>query len=339
MRTYLNSSNILRTMARQHEVSTNFVVKTSMLNAIQALFSRHALRSVFQPRSCPKHGLHAVFALLLSESNWRTFVVSLELKVQSLQQESTNMEGGTAFTNLTDLRRRLARARGLLNEARQGINYQLNSGYTSWIVDGQHVSAARFWSERRSQAVAIDTVKAKSIDIRDIPDLLKQLEDRLGSLIRTVNEEIQMVIGSVQIEDARVMRRQTEWTVVLAVLAAIYLPMTLVTGIFGMNITEIGAEATAPDRWSVVRAWGIVFGSTMGSVLMYGVVRYMLHYRRVARMLLKRKMRKFGDGWLYGKLFAFNEKLRRLWFFAKIRRLRAQMEVWDAEAQKMEKIE
>jgi Mg2+ and Co2+ transporter CorA len=92
--------------------------------------------------------------------------------------------------------------------------------------------------------------RAKSIDVRDIPDLLKELEGRISTMTQTVNEEIQIVVGSVQVEDARIMKRQTEWTVVLAVLAAIYLPMSLVTGIFGMNITDLSADISAPDKWS-----------------------------------------------------------------------------------------
>lgn len=72
-------------------------------------------------------------------------------------------------------------------------------------------------------------------------------------MTQTDNEEIQVVISSVQIEDARTVKRQTEVTVVLAVLAAIYLPMTLVTGIFGMNINEI--HQGVPDRIWVVKVW------------------------------------------------------------------------------------
>jgi len=161
----------------------------------------------------------------------------------------------------------------------------------------------------------------------------------LRDMTKILNEEIQMAIGSVQVEDARVMRRQTEWTVVLAVLAAIYLPMTLVTGILEMNITEISAEATAPNRWSVVHAWGIVFGATMGSILVYAVVRYVLRYRHVGKMLLKQEMRNFGHKWLYRKVSAFSGRLQQLWLFRKIHGFREKMKEWDVEAQKMKKME
>lgn len=88
---------------------------------------------------------------------------------------------------------------------------------------------------------------------------LAELEKKLDAIKEDLNEEMQVAVGTVRIRDAQLMReqtavmaRQTKWTVALTVLAAVYLPMTLVTGIFGMNITEISSEATAPNaRWVV----------------------------------------------------------------------------------------
>lgn len=70
-------------------------------------------------------------------------------------------------------------------------------------------------------------------------------------------------------EQARVTARQTTWTVALTVVAAVYLPMTLVTGIFGMNITEISSEATAPHAWWAVGAWVVIAGLTVAGILSY----------------------------------------------------------------------
>jgi Mg2+ and Co2+ transporter CorA len=69
------------------------------------------------------------------------------------------------------------------------------------------------------------------------------------------------------------MKRQTEQMVALALLASIYLPMTLVTGIFGMNISGINADEAFPKRWTAVKAWGIVFGATIGCILLYTMLR------------------------------------------------------------------
>lgn len=89
---------------------------------------------------------------------------------------------------------------------------------------------------------------------KPLSTLLAELEKKLDAIKEDLNEELQVTIGTVQVHKAQLMReqarataRQTTWTVALTVLAAVYLPMTLVTGIFGMNITEISSEATAPN--------------------------------------------------------------------------------------------
>ena len=115
----------------------------------------------------------------------------------------------------------------------------------------------------------------------------EKIEEKLTAMTRAINQEIQVVIGSVQVEDAKTMKRQTEWMVALALLAAIYLPMTLVTGIFGMNISEINADETLPSRWAAVKAWGVVFGATLGCLVVYAMVRqpirWLLQQREMAK--------------------------------------------------------
>jgi hypothetical protein len=107
-----------------------------------------------------------------------------------------------------------------------------------------------------------------------------ELERRLDAIKVDLNEEIQVAVGTVQVRDAQVMKeqatvtaRQTTWTVALTVLAAIYLPMTLVTGIFGMNITEISSEATAPNAWWAVGAWVMIVILTVTGISVYVVVQ------------------------------------------------------------------
>lgn len=135
------------------------------------------------------------------------------------------------------------------------------------------------------------------------------------------------------------MKRQTEWTVVLAVLAAIYLPMTLVTAIFGMNIREISMEATAPDKWSTVRTWGLVFGAIIGSILLYAVARYFARRWPVCKMLIKRGLKTVWHGRLYGAFYSFKQMLKQLWPYRKNHRFREKLKEWDVEAQKLEKME
>lgn len=317
------------------------------LGPIIDLFKGHTAQSILQQQILPGESERGdprermsrlVFIWLLLESSWRCAVTRLETQVREAQQEATTTASDQAFKTFAGLRRQLADAYGILAEARDYVGQWLKY-YPFWNVSGKDLSAEGFWSAERSRPVATNMHRKQPVDVRDLPQLLEELLGRIKIMTQTVNEETQMVIGSVQVEDARVMRRQTEWTVVLAVLAAIYLPMTLVTGIFGMNITEIGAEATAPDRWSVVKAWGVVFGATVGSVLVYSVVRYVLRYRRVVRMLLQRRMRMIGDGRLYRRFLEYQGRLQESWLYQKFHGFREKMREWDVEAQKMEKME
>jgi Mg2+ and Co2+ transporter CorA len=156
-------------------------------------------------------------------------------------------------------------------------------------VNGRVLNADEFWSGRPSAPDTVIFRHAQSMDIRNLPDSFEKLEERVSAMTRAINQEIQVVIGSVQVEDAKTMKRQTEWMVALALLAAIYLPMTLVTGIFGMNISEINADKTFPTRWAAVKAWGIVFGATIGCILLYAMLRRPLKWLMSLRVVAKRK--------------------------------------------------
>lgn len=136
--------------------------------------------------------------------------------------------------------------------------------------------------------------RLKAADLSKLPDTFSELDVRLRAIIASLNDDIQIVIGSVQIQDAKAMKRQADltlqltesrmrqtevsarqsrWTVAPAVLAALYLPMTLVTGIFGMNIKEVtGGEG--PNWWWVVVVWAVTMGVTVGSIGRYALMEW-----------------------------------------------------------------
>jgi hypothetical protein len=146
-----------------------------------------------------------------------------------------------------------------------------------------------------------DSLKAlRATNLREfllgkIFDLQKQLD----AIKEDVNDEIQVAIGAVQVHDAQIMKKQTTWTVTLTVLAAIYLPLSLVTGIFGMNITEISSEPTAPSARWVVAAWAVVFTLTAGGILTYAAVRKWTDSRKKNKMKKKRKSDLEALSWRY----------------------------------------
>jgi len=80
---------------------------------------------------------------------------------------------------------------------------------------------------------------------------------------KTLNDEIQLLIGSVTVRDAETAMKQAERATMLTLLAAVYLPLQLVTGIFGMNIREINDGVPA---WrACVVALGVAMGLTVGA--------------------------------------------------------------------------
>lgn len=118
-----------------------------------------------------------------------------------------------------------------------------------------------------------------------LQEIFEELDERIRIVIAALNDEIRITIGSVQIQDAKKTRelteatvRHTNWTVVLTILAAFYLPMTLVTGILGMNIKEINDGV--PNRFWVAGTWAVKFVITLGCIVSYAVVSYWFAYKR-----------------------------------------------------------
>lgn len=235
----------------------------------------------------PIWGNRQMIVWLLTESSWQLAISTLESKWQRVRCRVTKLAGDESFMMLTGLRRQVADAEDLIAESKQSFTQTIKET-GRWMVNGKIVSADEFWSGRPGAPTTAIFRHAQSMDIRNLPDSFEKMEARVSAMTRAINQEIQVVIGSVQVEDAKTMKRQTEWMVALALLAAIYLPMTLVTGIFGMNISEINADKTLPSRWAALKAWGIVFGATLGCILMYAMarrlIRWLLEQREIAKI-------------------------------------------------------
>lgn len=270
-----------------------------MITTVLRLFQHHTPQSVFQPKNMPEfnpldvpdsNGKCHIMVWLLVESTWQLAVASLDSRLQRIRRSAANGTSDEAFSMLRTFRRELADARMLVAELRERFVQAVGEA-ESWIValptgpinaraiDKMDVDA--FWSQERAKSAPVVFGRAQTMDIRNLPETLKGLEDWIHAMAQTVNEEIQVVIGSVQVEDAKTMKRQTEVTVVLAVLAAIYLPMTLVTGIFGMNINEI--DQGVPDQIWVVKVWSWVFSVTILPILVYVIVRWVIKWSRNRR--------------------------------------------------------
>lgn len=95
--------------------------------------------------------------------------------------------------------------------------------------------------------------------------MYKEPQEEVNKLEQELKDEIHLIIGAVTVQDAAATKEQAERATQLTVLAAVYLPLTLVTGIFGMNVWEINAGT--PKFWSCIIALAVTAGLTLCFVL------------------------------------------------------------------------
>jgi Mg2+ and Co2+ transporter CorA len=189
------------------------------------------------------------------------------LRALAYGQEAGNDE--QTFASLAAFRRGLGQIYRVMRDLRTFVESDI------LFASIQHTAHGLPHEEERPSKVNPNLVKAlQTASLREyLLGKLSDLQKQLDAVKESINEEIQVAIGAVQVHDAQIMKKQTTWTVTLTVLAAIYLPLTLVTGIFGMNITEISSEATAPSARWVVAAWVVAFALTAGGIAIYVVLR------------------------------------------------------------------
>jgi hypothetical protein len=245
-------------------------VLTGMYGAVESLFERHwpvlAWHTGIDVYRIDRQQVYLdqalLTALLVTELIHRYLKIE-ELGMRNLMYRRPVDDVQKEFTNLADFRRALGRPYTAMRYLQHFISYEdLFKGGVPWSPPSYEKDAA---------PIAADQASLKQpIDLKEfLLGKLGDLEKRLDAMKEDINDEIQVAIGAVQVQDAQFMKqqtqetvRQTRLTVVLAILAAIYLPMTLVTGIFGMNIKEISSDKTATYAWQVGVAWLVIFAFT-----------------------------------------------------------------------------
>lgn len=122
----------------------------------------------------------------------------------------------------------------------------------------QHVDETIFYT-KDSVRDFYDQLKkdGSGIKMRSTPlDGLQQIQEKGGALNTFFMDNIQLILSIISIRDAQYSIRQTKYGIVLTVLAAIYLPLSLATSVFGMNLAEL--TGSGPPAW----VFGVVCGST-----------------------------------------------------------------------------
>jgi hypothetical protein len=83
-----------------------------------------------------------------------------------------------------------------------------------------------------------DFLVIKQRHTASLPDQLKLMLDRTTNLDKFLIDSFQILTSSVNVYESDQSSRQNELSILITVLAFIYVPLTLVTGVFGMNIVQ-----------------------------------------------------------------------------------------------------
>lgn len=155
---------------------------------------------------------------------------------------------------------------------RNGVGFLAQEIESSWeqaiigpsVEDFGRLKAARKYAERLyhdlniwlDQVLPLLKLGITRSDDRYINEL-RGLPMQVSNLKQEISDTFQLLIGAIAIRDsevqkqlARESRQQARRATALTALAAVYLPLSLTTGVFGMNITEINQGT--PKYWAVL---------------------------------------------------------------------------------------
>lgn len=107
-------------------------------------------------------------------------------------------------------------------------------------------------------------------------DLLEEAKELQAFLMET----FQLLMSSLSVRDSQISIHQSRRGTLITVLAFIYVPLSFVTGIFGMNIKEVNGSPL--DVWVCFVALAVVVVSTVLGYAAFLLVRFMLRQRSPA---------------------------------------------------------
>ncbi|KAF7198326.1 hypothetical protein HII31_00065 [Pseudocercospora fuligena] len=132
---------------------------------------------------------------------------------------------------------------------RDHLNYRLRTtSYASrnWLQE-QHAEIMNVEPALKQG----DHFYAKSAD-----DQVLAIKSQLDDYMRSLDASFQLLIGAITVTDSAINKKQAERSTMLTLMAAIYLPLSLATSVFGMNIRELSGST---PWWAVIVAIAVVF--------------------------------------------------------------------------------
>lgn len=192
------------------------------------------------------HGWHlrALFHLMDMSPNWPYYLVYM-LSASLWRKNLEHLDRKIKEISFNDIRRPSLDTNGLLHDHRQDLSiFQAEVQHTR---DGMPPFVAQQFDE-----VAQEEAFKNLINL--LPEsAFRSLVDDSEKLSRFLMDSFQLLLSSVSVDQAA---RGT----LLTRLAFLYVPLSFVTGIFGMNITEINGGT--PRWWTLLVSLVVVIACT-----------------------------------------------------------------------------
>ncbi|CAK1354244.1 unnamed protein product [Cercospora beticola] len=178
-----------------------------------------------------------------------------------------------ALDRIKGYRKIVARLRRHLASSATAVNRRtLQSVYDTAASREDHHDAAVTVGIQRSGS----SLSPRQLASSTFEEEYNWLENKTIHVMASLNESLQLIIASVNLrqssialEDSRNSRQNGERATLLTLLAAIYLPLTLATGIFGMNIKEISEDGKGPSWHAVAAMAGALLGISVGFIIIF----------------------------------------------------------------------
>lgn len=208
-----------------------------------------------------------VLSQFLAASTWRTNVDHIDHELKRI-----------AFRNL---RPPNMRVNDRLHELREDL-------YTLRDLVGL---ARKFLSDGGTFPARFDAASQRLLEWPS--DMLDDVSRRAEAAERFLMDTFQLLMSSISVLDSQSSIQSARRGVFLTQLAAIYLPLSLVTGIWGMNLKEIGDSP--PPAWVTAVTFAVVTVATALLMLLLQYWRRLVDLCQGARHQVRHVFRKEGN--------------------------------------------
>ncbi|KAK5134758.1 hypothetical protein LTR08_006133 [Meristemomyces frigidus] len=189
------------------------------------------------------------FLYLLSSSLWQTNLNRLHDEIKHVSFEEIRMPSMKTNEHLHDLRQLLASLREGVQETNTYMPTTLSDFYDH-VPDIGYGGVGYLSPAREHLCILEDAAKLETL----------------------LMETFQLLMSSLSIRDSQTSIQQSRRGTVLTVLAFIYVPLSFITGIFGMNIEEVNGSPL--KVWVCFVALGVVIGTTALGYAIYWTARH-----------------------------------------------------------------